>query len=168
MRSPKDAMNPLLTPHQEQQVRAEIAAGRTIQAIKLYREFTNLGLKESKDAVDVMARHPSGTGSPTTMPLFSGETGEAQPRSHLPEEVQQLVQAGQKIQAIKLYREATGVGLKQAKDAVEALAAGAPLAPKSRLERRRQSGGGFLYAVLLAIALAGIALLVWFGIRISK
>jgi ribosomal protein L7/L12 len=30
-----------------------------------------------------------------------------------------LIQAGKKIQAIKLYREATGAGLKVAKDAVE-------------------------------------------------
>ncbi len=34
-----------------------------------------------------------------------------------------LMQGQQKIRAIKLYREQTGVGLKQAKDAVEALAA---------------------------------------------
>jgi hypothetical protein len=32
-----------------------------------------------------------------------------------------LIAAGQKIEAIKLYRERTGVGLKEAKDAVEAL-----------------------------------------------
>jgi len=31
-----------------------------------------------------------------------------------------LIQAGKTIQAIKLYREATGAGLKDAKDAVEA------------------------------------------------
>ena len=34
-------------------------------------------------------------------------------------EVQVLLTQGQKIQAIKLYRERTGVGLAQAKDAVE-------------------------------------------------
>jgi ribosomal protein L7/L12 len=34
-----------------------------------------------------------------------------------------LLGQGQKIQAIKLYREATGAGLKDAKDAVEAIAA---------------------------------------------
>ncbi|MBS2535292.1 ribosomal protein L7/L12 [Catenulispora sp. NF23] len=32
-----------------------------------------------------------------------------------------LIQAGKKIQAIKVYREATGAGLKDAKNAVEAL-----------------------------------------------
>lgn len=36
-------------------------------------------------------------------------------------EVKQLAQAGRKIDAIKAYREATGVGLKEAKDAVEAM-----------------------------------------------
>jgi len=33
----------------------------------------------------------------------------------------ELVRAGQKIQAIKLYRESSGVGLKEAKDFVESL-----------------------------------------------
>jgi ribosomal protein L7/L12 len=33
-----------------------IRAGSTIQAIKLYREHTNVGLKEAKDAVELLAR----------------------------------------------------------------------------------------------------------------
>ena len=37
--------------------------------------------------------------------------------------VKEALFAGQKIQAIKLYREQTGVGLKEAKDAVEKLEA---------------------------------------------
>lgn len=36
-------------------------------------------------------------------------------------EVQQLLIAGNKIQAIKLYREMTGLGLKEAKDAVDTM-----------------------------------------------
>lgn len=35
-------------------------------------------------------------------------------------EVRQLADAGQKIEAIKVHREQTGLGLKEAKDAVEA------------------------------------------------
>ena len=42
-----------------------------------------------------------------------------------------LMQAGKKIEAIKLYRQETGCGLKEAKDAVEALAAGQPIARRS-------------------------------------
>ncbi len=36
-------------------------------------------------------------------------------------EVRALLRAGRKIEAIKRYREVTGVGLKDAKDAVEAM-----------------------------------------------
>ena len=36
-------------------------------------------------------------------------------------EIRDLLQRDKKIQAIKLYREHTGVGLKEAKDAVEAM-----------------------------------------------
>jgi len=43
-------------------------------------------------------------------------------------EVVELVQNGRKIDAIKLFRELTGVGLKEAKDAVEAIQAGKPFA----------------------------------------
>lgn len=39
----------------------------------------------------------------------------------LRQEIQQLVNQGKKIEAIKLYREQTGAGLKEAKDAVESL-----------------------------------------------
>lgn len=39
-------------------------------------------------------------------------------------DVRTYIRAGQKIQAIKVYREITGVGLKEAKDAVERMEAG--------------------------------------------
>ncbi|MBI5300665.1 MAG: ribosomal protein L7/L12 [Chloroflexi bacterium] len=42
-------------------------------------------------------------------------------------EMADMVRAGKKIEAIKIYREVFGVGLKEAKDAVEALAAGKPV-----------------------------------------
>ncbi len=47
--------------------------------------------------------------------------------ANLDAELQALVAAGRKIEAIKRYRELTGVGLKEAKDAVEALMRGASL-----------------------------------------
>jgi ribosomal protein L7/L12 len=43
------------------------------------------------------------------------------------QDIHDLIAAGQKIQAIKLYRDRYGAGLKEAKDAVEALEAGHPL-----------------------------------------
>jgi hypothetical protein len=43
------------------------------------------------------------------------------PHQGLDKQVSELVRSGQKIEAIKLYREQTGVGLKEAKDHVEGL-----------------------------------------------
>ena len=50
-------------------------------------------------------------------------TGEGSPSrfGELSDEVRQLLQGGNKIGAIKRYREETGVGLREAKEAVEAL-----------------------------------------------
>jgi ribosomal protein L7/L12 len=45
------------------------------------------------------------------------------PKAGVQAEVLEAIQRGEKIQAIKLYREATGVGLKAAKDYVEQLQA---------------------------------------------
>jgi len=36
-------------------------------------------------------------------------------------EIERLIRDGRKIEAIKAYRESTGLGLKEAKDAVEAI-----------------------------------------------
>jgi len=43
------------------------------------------------------------------------------PNQGVDEKIMELMKAGQKIEAIKLYREQTGVGLKEAKDYVEGL-----------------------------------------------
>jgi ribosomal protein L7/L12 len=41
-------------------------------------------------------------------------------KDQVSERVKELARAGKKIEAIKMYREETGAGLKEAKDAVEA------------------------------------------------
>jgi ribosomal protein L7/L12 len=85
--------------------------GRKIKAIKLYREQTGVGLAEAKAAVEAMERGA---------PLPPG------PDAPAPEDVDgalwELLKKGQKIEAIKRYREQTGVGLAEAKAAVEAIA----------------------------------------------
>ncbi len=40
------------------------------------------------------------------------------------EEIHRLIATGRKIEAIKVYREQTGCGLKEAKDAIDAIGAG--------------------------------------------
>jgi len=54
--------------------------------------------------------------------LIIAHLGIREPEPEAPGAVLQELLAGRKIQAIKVYREATGVGLKEAKDAVELLA----------------------------------------------
>ena len=46
---------------------------------------------------------------------------EIDPNQGVDEKIMELMKAGQKIKAIKLYREQTGVGLKEAADYVESL-----------------------------------------------
>ncbi|MEW6357644.1 MAG: ribosomal protein L7/L12 [Planctomycetota bacterium] len=43
-----------LTPEQIQQINEALFAGRRIEAIKLYRDFTGQGLKEAHDFIEVV------------------------------------------------------------------------------------------------------------------
>lgn len=117
-----------LTPAAIAEIDRLVAAGQKIHAIKLYRQHTGVRLQEAKDRIDhwsvsttaphlaavsnAAAAHSSITATPSSV------------RGALPasvtSEVDRLVAADQKIQAIKLVREHTGLGLKGAKDFVEA------------------------------------------------
>jgi ribosomal protein L7/L12 len=90
-----------------------IRSGNKIDAIKRHRELHNVGLKEAKDAVD--ARAAALAPAAGTL-LVDAELAAA-------------MRSNQKIQAIKRYRELYNVGLKDAKDAVEAIMAGAAAPP---------------------------------------
>lgn len=65
------------------------------------------------------------TRGPSSSPRSSSPRSSAQPRARGPlpadEELQRHLRDGQKIQAIKRYRELTGSSLKDAKDAVDAM-----------------------------------------------
>lgn len=87
-----------------------LRAGRKIEAIKRYRELTGVGLKEAKDAVEALESGRSATLPPKSALL----------RQVNDSEIEAQIRSGHLIDAIKLYREKTGVGLKEAKDAVEA------------------------------------------------
>ncbi len=101
-----------LAEHDLAEIRALAAQGNKIAAIKLVREQTGMGLKEAKDYVEAL---------PATGPIAPPVGSAApQPASDL-SEVHALALQGQKIQAIKLYRELTGVGLKEAKEYVDSL-----------------------------------------------
>jgi ribosomal protein L7/L12 len=98
-------------PALRQEIQALLAQGRAIEAIKLCRERTGLGLKEAKDRVDAVAE-----GRDAEFPAPS-------PPAAAEFDLLALLKEGRKIEAIQRYRERTGVGLKEAKDAVDALQA---------------------------------------------
>ncbi|HEU5375019.1 MAG TPA: ribosomal protein L7/L12 [Ktedonobacteraceae bacterium] len=97
---------------------------RTIQAIKLYREHTGLGLREARDAVTQIANAmQSGISSFAQrgeLDTGAEQSVQAQQIVARPgDDVRSLLLEGKKISAIKLYREQTGLGLREAKDIVE-------------------------------------------------
>jgi ribosomal protein L7/L12 len=116
--------------------------GRKIDAIRMYREQTGAGLREAKDAVDALERGEN-------LPKGPRAAGSAGVRADLKADLWALMQDGQKIQAIQFYRERTGCSLKQAKDAVEAVAREHGVAPKT---------AGCMGVILFWLALSGALL----------
>jgi large subunit ribosomal protein L7/L12 len=141
-------------------------SGNVVEAIKRYRELYGVGLKEAKDAVEALSAgkvievHRVYSG-----PLSAEETG------RVLEEVQELLRTGDKINAIKHYREVNDVSLTQAKavvDQVEAALTGIPVQPRPEITgypttstpRRSRSGkftgclAGFLVLLIFGAILA--------------
>ena len=98
----------------EAEVRALLAQGNKIAAIKRVRELTSMGLKEAKDYVEALP--PGGA-----MPPLPAARQDMPIDATTDAELRALLAQGNKIAAIKRVRELTGVGLKEAKDYVEAL-----------------------------------------------
>lgn len=136
---------PLLPPD----VLEALQQGRKIEAIKRLREATGLGLKEAKDMVEA---HQAGDGRAFAAPL-------ADPT--LPAAVAQALRRGDQLEAIQLLRQHTRIGLKEAKERIDALArpGGGALAP-GEVPRTTSRIGTWLTVALLA----GLALW-WFFVR---
>ena len=122
-----------------------IGRGETIEAIKLLREHTGLGLTEAKYLVD---QYRLGS--------FQSLTPDAVD-TDMPADVRAALARGQKIEAIKLLRGHTGLGLKEAKDWIEArpVARDSTAAPAGA---PASASWWWLIAVILA-AVAAFALL---------
>jgi ribosomal protein L7/L12 len=91
-------------------VKALMQQGNKIEAIKVYREATGTGLKEAKDAVEALD-------ADSVLPMAQQANVMGEPS----EKVNALLERGNIIEAIKAYREITGAGLKEAKDAIDAI-----------------------------------------------
>ena len=158
---PQEARQMPYVPARHTEVLRLAQSGQVIMAIKLYREQTNAGLRESKDAVEAMLRDEP----PLSVTDTALVTDTAKPALNL-DGVRQALQQGQKIMAIKIYRDLTGLGLAEAKGAVEDLAR----------ERARETAGDLAqdkvtppvvaarsgcFSVLLLLVLIGSGALVW-------
>ena len=115
---------------------AALQAGRMIEAIKIVRQTTGLDLKAAKELVEA---HIGGT--PQTPIAIKPE--------NLPPEVLAEIQAGRKIEAIKLLRQKTGLGLKESKDLVDGVASESPSYVVEDSAGNRKT---FLILVILAAA----------------
>ncbi len=101
-------------------IQEKAIAGDDIEAIKLLRTNFEIGLKEAHDLVEGMQRGEQ----VDTSNLRYHEPDSLQVTALDPARLQQIIdmiKAGDKLEAIKLFREATDVSLKDAKDAIEAI-----------------------------------------------
>lgn len=123
----------------EKEVRSLLDQGRKIEAVKAYKDHTGCGLKDAKDAVEALQLSAS-------LPIRS------EPDGDLDAEVLRLLGQGEKIKAVKFYREQTGGTLYDSKQAVESLAERHGIAVRS--------GGCSGVLVILFVFLIAIAVVV--------
>ena len=144
-----------------QAIKNAALSGNMITAIKLYREAYGVGLAEAKHAVEELVRAwVNGETPPLPSPVLSTTTPPPTPSSSgLPAQLRSLVLGGQKIAAIKLYREHHHVGLAEAKAAIDSLEA--ELRLQSPAEFTAPPNAGATGCVVLLILLGVVGYGVW-------
>ena len=102
----------MLTTDQKRELERLVASGNKLEAIKQFRNMADVGLAEAKAFIEAMepGGHRSSAPDATPRNLRSAE-----------EAAMAVIRSGNVIEAIKRYRQHSGVGLKEARDAVEAL-----------------------------------------------
>jgi outer membrane protein assembly factor BamB/ribosomal protein L7/L12 len=139
----------------------QLAGGNTADAIERYIQTYGVDQQEAREAVDALQAGRLATSSAPGMRAPEELTKAL-------EEVQRLLQAGNKIEAIKVYREHYDVSLARAKYAIDQIEAGNTLRPETGFQALGQpmtvaqpvrSGGqraGAVIGLLLLVA-AGVA-----------
>ena len=124
-------------------------SGQLIDAVKLTREQTGLGLKDAKNAVDAYIRDPHRASR------FSRRRDDLT-SSEIPPLAIAALEEGRLVDAIKHTRSARGLGLKAAKETVEQFLAGhadidARFRSASSAEFRRVAGKLATILVLIGV-----------------
>jgi outer membrane protein assembly factor BamB/ribosomal protein L7/L12 len=147
------------------EIRLLASSGKQVEAIKRYREIYGVDLNEANDGVEALQAGRLVTPSA--------------PGAHAPEEltktiqeVQRLLAAGNKIEAIKIYRQSYDVSLARAKYAIDQIEAGqttcpeagfpAPAAPAQ--EARQTKTANWLGCVIPLVILLFVGGIVLFGL----
>lgn len=102
------------------QARDALARDRLIEAIKHVRDDNDLGLREAKQAVDAYLAGRRDFDFADAAPPTSSTTATAATDHDADAQVRDLLDQGLVIEAIKRVREVSGLGLKDAKDWVDA------------------------------------------------
>ncbi|MCB1555154.1 MAG: ribosomal protein L7/L12 [Xanthomonadales bacterium] len=137
---------------------AALRAGNMIQAIKIVRQETGLGLAEAKQLVEQVDR--GGGSLPDSS--FGGPFSDSD-QVDLPVAALVALRAGKLVDAIAALRQKTGLGLMESKQAVEAYLAEHPLLQRQFEEAAaaRRKPPFVVIAVVVAIAALGV----WLGMR---
>lgn len=115
--------------HIAQQIEAELRKGNKIIAIKIYKEATNVGLKEAKEAKDAIDawKFSQKTHGETMTDYklldnpFVTNPQDSVSNTEIIEKVYHYLSQNQKLEAIKWVKETQKIGLKEAKDFVDAI-----------------------------------------------
>ena len=127
-------------------VLAALARGRSVEAIKLLRSATGIGLKEAKLAIDQHLR-----GHPLAAPARAATTSAS---VALPAPVAEALQRGNKLEAIQLLHRHTGLALKDAANAIAAVTQGSAVRSGALSPGEvPRAGGGLWIAVIVAVCL---------------
>jgi len=98
------------------EVQSLLVQGRKIEAIKLLKERSGIPLEAARNAVDAIGK--LGALGTATLSITTNTTTLSQQDTA---EIQRLIRQGEKIEAIKIIRDRTGLALKEAKDIADQL-----------------------------------------------
>jgi len=133
-------------------IRFLVANGQKIQAVKVFRQFTGVDLKDAKDVIDRLeSSAPANGPNPQNMSSVSIQTTglDDMDSTTIPgyslstnaiDNILMCIAEKQKIAAIKLFRDATHAGLAESKEAIDRLYAEKipeDISTESSMQKRR-------------------------------
>jgi ribosomal protein L7/L12 len=141
--------------------------GDVVEAVKIAREQTGWSLKEAKDAVDAY-RHGGGDDlGPRAGAGAPGDGWDPQGSVQIPADAVASLYEGKLIDAIKKTRATTGLGLKDAKEAVERYLASHSSTNARFRAAAAEARGGLVRVVQIAFLVAlGVLGYLWLTGRV--